>query len=89
MRSFIDDAYKRTVGLLREKKDLVDKMAQVCVCTLSCFIIHVVAAAGVLQAQLVLQELALKAWLAQPVAPKTVQLQRGGLVQVAALPGHR
>ena len=29
VRSFIDDAYKRTVGLLREKKDLVDKMAQV------------------------------------------------------------
>ena len=31
VRSFIDDAYKRTVGLLRERKDLVDKMAQVCV----------------------------------------------------------
>jgi hypothetical protein len=29
VRSFIDDAYKRTVGLLRERKDLVDKMAQV------------------------------------------------------------
>jgi hypothetical protein len=32
VRSFIDDAYKRTVGLLRERKDLVDKMAQVCLC---------------------------------------------------------
>jgi hypothetical protein len=32
VRSFIDGAYQRTVALLKEKKELVDSMAQVCVC---------------------------------------------------------
>jgi hypothetical protein len=30
VRSFIDGAYQRTLGVLREKKELVDRMAQVC-----------------------------------------------------------
>jgi len=29
VRSFIDGAYQRTVAVLREKKDLVEKMAEV------------------------------------------------------------
>lgn len=29
VRSFIDGAYQRTLGLLKEKKELVDSMAQV------------------------------------------------------------
>lgn len=37
VRSFIDDAYKRTVAVLREKKDLVENMAQVqCCCAGLC-----------------------------------------------------
>jgi hypothetical protein len=36
VRSFIDDAYKRTVAVLREKKDLVESMAQVGCCAVTC-----------------------------------------------------